>query len=337
MTMPLISVIVPVYNGEKHLASTLNSIINQDYENLEIIFVNDASTDNTLNIAEEVLKNSKRRLKIINQKKISGVSTARNAGIDASNGKYICFCDGDDLLEKNFVSSLCNEAESTQSDLVFCGIKIFFEGENKFVNYTIKLKEKFIEPQYYLRAWSEEKIGFRSACNVIFKKTFIDGKNLRFNETCKLGEDMEFILKAIAAASRMSFINGMYYIYVHHHKMTTVRYREDAKSFDDFALAAYRAVRPIIRLKGGKKIKNYALNYRLADVMLKRITYCARRKAPGDYEKRLRILKHQKVREILFSSVKFFFRKPELFFKSLMLLTVPKVYYKIRRKMQNEN
>ena len=107
--------------------------------------------------------------------------------------------------------------------MVFCGIKNFFESENKFVNDPIKLKEKFIEAKYYLSAWSEEKIGFGSVWNFIFKKSFIDGKNLRFNETCKLGEDIEFILKAIAAASRMSFINGMYYIYVHHHKMTTVR------------------------------------------------------------------------------------------------------------------
>ena len=129
MFQPLVSAIIPAFNAEKHLTATLNPIITQDYENLEIIFVNDASTDKTLNIAEEVLKNSKRKFKIINHKKNSGVSTARNTGIENASGKYIFFCDADDLIKSNYVSALQNKISENNCDISFCGRIDRFEDE----------------------------------------------------------------------------------------------------------------------------------------------------------------------------------------------------------------
>ncbi len=127
MTEKLVSVIVPTYNGEKFIAQTLESIVNQDYGNLEIILINDASTDNTLKNAEKILKSSKRVFKIFNHEKNLGVSAARNSGIKISEGEYLCFIDGDDLLEKNFVSALMNEILKDNSDISFCGSLDRFE------------------------------------------------------------------------------------------------------------------------------------------------------------------------------------------------------------------
>ena len=328
---PTIGVIIPAYNGEKHLAPTLESIINQDYENLEIIFVNDGSTDNTLNIAENVLKNSGRVYKIINHEKNSGVSAARNVGLKTAQGKYVLFCDSDDIVERNFVSSLLLEAEDKNADLVFCGFKSYYEAENKFEIEPITLKEKFTNPEFYLRAWAKQDMKFWSACIVIFKKSFIDKINLRFNEQCKLGEDTEFVLKAIASAEKVSFIKENLYIYVHHSGMTTKRYSKNRKFFESLALARYRSIRPVIRRMKDKKVRDYAVSFYIADSIVDKLTYCARDKAPGDFERMKRILKHKKVREILFSTIKFVFRKPELFFKSLMLLYLPKLYYFLRK------
>ena len=114
----LVSVIVPTYNGEKFIAQTLESIINQDYENLEIIVVDDVSTDNTVSLVREILENSGRKFQLI-QRTVNGrQSASRNTGLDAANGEYVMFFDHDDLAEKNFVSSLYKEAEDKQADFM---------------------------------------------------------------------------------------------------------------------------------------------------------------------------------------------------------------------------
>ena len=329
---PLVSVIVPTYNGEKHIAQTLNSIINQDYENLEIILVDDASTDNTAKISKKILESSSRRFKFIERYKNGGQCAARNTGLKAAQGGYIILFDHDDLAEKNFVSSLLHEAEEKKADLVFCGIKHFHEDENYFEDEPVTLEEKFFDPEYYLKAWAEQKMKFWSVWNFIFKKDFINKINLYFNEQCKLGEDTEFVLKAIAAAKKISFIKKNLYIYVHHSGMTSMKYRKDRKIFESLSLSRYRSIRPVIRNFKDKKIRNYAVNFYVADSIVSSLSNCAKFKQPGDYERIKRSLNHKKVRELLFSTIKFLFRKPELFFKSLMLLYMPNLYYFLRKK-----
>ena len=108
-TNPLISIIIPVYNGEKHIEKTLKSIIAQDYENIEIILVDDVSKDNTIKIAKKILEDGTKKFKIVERSQNGGQCAARNTGYNAANGEYIIFFDHDDLAEKNFVSSLYKE------------------------------------------------------------------------------------------------------------------------------------------------------------------------------------------------------------------------------------
>lgn len=96
--MKLVSVIVPVYNSSKYLEECITSIINQTYKNLEIIIINDNSTDNSLNI---INKFKDKRIKVINLKKTKGVANARNEGIKKSSGNYICYLDSDDYITKD--------------------------------------------------------------------------------------------------------------------------------------------------------------------------------------------------------------------------------------------
>lgn len=99
-----ISIIIPVYNGEKTIERCINSIINNNYENIEIIVINDGSNDRTLEILEKIKKVEK-RLKVISQKN-SGVSAARNLGIKNSTGDYIYFMDADDYIEENCIKTV---------------------------------------------------------------------------------------------------------------------------------------------------------------------------------------------------------------------------------------
>lgn len=117
-----VSIIIPIYNVEKYLRQCLDSAVNQTLSNIEIILINDGSTDNSSCIAREYSLNYS-FIKLIEQKN-SGQSIARNKGIDAANGKYIYFLDSDDYIEINAIENLYKEAERNNLDLVL------FEGNS---------------------------------------------------------------------------------------------------------------------------------------------------------------------------------------------------------------
>lgn len=123
---PLVSVIVPVYNVEQYLDECLNSIRQQTYENLEIIVVEDCSTDNSLNI---FIKHSEDpRVKIIQHEKNSGLSAARNTGIDAAKGDYIMFVDSDDIVQLSLIELCVKYAIVNDADLITYNFKAFEDG-----------------------------------------------------------------------------------------------------------------------------------------------------------------------------------------------------------------
>lgn len=147
--MKKVSVIIPVYNGEKHIERCIYSIINQTYKNLEIICLNDGSKDNTLKILKSITDD---RLVIIN-KKNTGVSDTRNKGIKVSTGDYITFCDADDYFEENYVEKMVKTIKIQQVDAVRCNYKLVDVNNvttntenlkdianNKFAYQDIKLK-----------------------------------------------------------------------------------------------------------------------------------------------------------------------------------------------------
>lgn len=124
----LISVVLPIYNVEKYLRRCLDSVVNQTYKNLEILLINDGSTDNCLKICEEYAK-SDNRVKVIN-KKNAGLGMARNTGIDYAKGEYICFFDSDDYIELNTIEKLYKIIVSEQPEIVCYGFnKVNGEGK----------------------------------------------------------------------------------------------------------------------------------------------------------------------------------------------------------------
>lgn len=117
-------VIIPIYNAEKYLEQCLNSVINQSYQNLEIILVNDGSTDNSKQICEK-FKEQDSRIKLIN-KPNGGVSSARNAALAGGgilSAKYLSFIDADDWLEKDYIKTLVSNLEESSADLSICNYK----------------------------------------------------------------------------------------------------------------------------------------------------------------------------------------------------------------------
>lgn len=124
----LISVIIPVYNIEKYIFKCLSSVASQKYTNLEIIVVDDGSTDNSGEICD-MFAAGDNRIKIIHQKN-AGLSAARNAGIDASKGEYIGFIDGDDYIDKMMYYEMIHIIEQNDADMVICDYESVDENGN---------------------------------------------------------------------------------------------------------------------------------------------------------------------------------------------------------------
>ena len=122
---PLVTVIIPIYNVEKYLAECIESVINQSYKNLEIILVDDGSTDSSGLICENYKKKDN-RIRIIH-KPNGGLSDARNAGLDVSKGGYITFVDSDDYIEKKMIEELYDACKQYDAEISICGRRQFWE------------------------------------------------------------------------------------------------------------------------------------------------------------------------------------------------------------------
>ena len=126
-----VSVVVPVYNVESYLEKCMDSIVGQTYSNLEIILVNDRSTDGSCEICEKYAGRDG-RIKLIS-KKNGGLSDARNAGLDAASGEYLFFVDSDDFLELNAISELVSRAKAYEADVVVCNYTYAHEKDGNLI------------------------------------------------------------------------------------------------------------------------------------------------------------------------------------------------------------
>ena len=330
MADKLVSVIVPMFNAEAHISAALSSIIQQDYKNLEIILVNDASSDSSSLIAKKILEGSGRPYRIIDHRKNRGAAAARNTGLDAAGGDYVWFCDSDDLVEKNLVSLMYSKAEEKNADAVFCGMKHYYESENRFRYEPVKFSSNTVSPDDYFEAWAKFKLPLWSQCNFLFSMELITKNGLRFIEGCSFGEDTEFLMKALANSSRVSFVKDMLYTYVHHPKQSSVNSR-NSEMLTQLMLARFRTRKILAKRLRSRTVKNHLLSYYLPNAILKRYTEYARVQDRAKYSLLVKTLKHKKIRALMLSSAKFIFREPELFLKSATLIYAPNLYYKLRK------
>lgn len=197
-----ISIVVPVYNGEKYLYRALDSIIFQSLKEIEIICVNDASTDNSLSILKEY-ENEDARIKIINCDINGGESKARNIGLNAAKGEYIAYVDQDDKVDLQFYEKLYNKAIDTNADIC--------KGEVMECNYYYrwtKRKNLLINnnPLYFSGDW----------WTAIYKKSLIINNKIRFIEKIPLGGDLKFLFDACSVCNKASIVEGVYYYHIMH-------------------------------------------------------------------------------------------------------------------------
>lgn len=223
---PLVSIIIPVYNTEKYLKDCLDSVLSQTYQNLEIILIDDGSTDNSSQILKQYAKKDS-RIKIITQKN-QGQSTARNYGLKEASGEYVSFIDSDDAIEKDFVSSLLSPYLKNDSvSLTVCGMNYrrlrLKTSEDVYINHLRPQKLNESSKAYILYLLAIDGRMY-SSVNKLYRAKI--AKTCAFDPNLNFAEDTKFVLdylKKFPNRSEISFVFKPLYIYNFGTDSSTIR------------------------------------------------------------------------------------------------------------------
>lgn len=227
----MISIIVPVYNAEKYIRETINSILNQDFTDYELVLVNDGSKDNSLEICREY-EHKYPQIHVFDQKN-SGVSAARNKGICEARGEYIAFADADDLLEKDMLSVLYKCAIEYNADVVSCGAGLVEDGKivkEEYGTNTLKVYDTDEALRFFLIG-NQVNIGVWTK---LFKRELVDG--IKFLEDKRINEDKFFIFEALMKAKSLVVYDVTKYLYCKREGSATMK-TFDARWFDSLDIA----------------------------------------------------------------------------------------------------
>lgn len=225
-----LSIIIPVYNIEKYIEKCIKSIINQIDSNIELLFIDDGSPDNSNEIINEYINND--NIKLIS-KKNGGVSSARNLGIRCSRGKYILFIDGDDFVSDNYVKTITESLCEFNGELICFDYYITNDYTSKVANLY---KNEIINVpdhagfRWYLNKDNDEKI--KQFClNKIYLSSIIKENNIQFPEGQTVGEDFIFNLEYLEYVRRIKIIDTC--IYHYYQRLNSVMRTYNKKYTDD--------------------------------------------------------------------------------------------------------
>lgn len=189
---PLISVIIPTYNVEKYVERCLDSILGQDYENLEVIIIDDVSPDNTVEVCRKYAEKDS-RVKVYPNETNCGPATNRNRGLEKANGDYILFADADDFYRRGILRDMVESAEETGADLVLCDYKCYYSPADDDGIYEAKHNKILTNEQAFERLFRffDKSSLFCAVWAKLFRRDLIGDH--RFTDGKRYGEDMEFI------------------------------------------------------------------------------------------------------------------------------------------------
>lgn len=237
-----ISIIVPVYNVENYIKECLNSLVNQRYKNIEIICVNDGSTDNSLNILKEYEKKYKGKIKVYS-KKNGGLSDTRNFGIDKATGDYVGFVDSDDWVSLDMFKDMIYKAVEEKSDVVVCDYtEIYAEFENRINETNMDYKMLY------------ETL----VCNKLFKLELFKKNDIKFPVGVWY-EDNATTYKLLYLAKKVSKINKSYYFYRRTRAGSIMNSQKSKKIYDMYTI--------------GDNLYDFFNNENLSELELEEIEY----------------------------------------------------------------
>jgi len=218
MNYKKVSIILPVYNVEEYLAECLQSVICQTYENIEIICIDDGSSDGSLEILEEYQKRDERIL-VFSYPTNQGVSYARNLGLEKAIGKYVYFLDSDDYLLKNAISELVVLADKYDTDCIYFNSKLQLEtegiGSPKLEFNLNQINEIVMTGEELFVVLMDNQSFTGSVCRQFWKRSFLMDNHLYFPNGY-LAEDALFSFKTMLLGKKMMMVNKAYHVYRRH-------------------------------------------------------------------------------------------------------------------------
>lgn len=219
MPSPLVSVIIPIYNVESYLAQCLDSVLGQSYENLEIICIDDGSTDSSGKIAQEYASRDS-RVRYLAQEN-AGQSAARNLGLEHAQGEYVSFIDSDDYIDSDFIKELCVHACKTARTTIQTNFLLFSEN-------TPQIEANFFSKKQLDFMLSPQTIQYLSFYGVstLFRREIIEKWGIRFPLNRSNAEDSSFLYRYICFAPEIDLIHGSAYHYRQSPTTTTGKIRQ---------------------------------------------------------------------------------------------------------------
>ncbi len=311
-----VSIIVPVYNGSKYIGDTLDSIINQDFDDFEIIVIDDGSTDNSLEIVKEKLSSSTISHEIIHQDNL-GVSCARNRGIAMAHGDYLVFVDADDCITRNHLSELYNG--KTDFSLIQLVKK---EGNNLSAPYYFS--KSAVSCNDFIKMELNMQIPF-NFCQLMYKKSIIIENNINFTPNLIYGEDTEFALKALSFGDKISLSNEVTYYYIQH-EQSAIRTSE----FKRFEIVnIFENLAQYYKTQEKNDLANLIITSRIPKAIFGNMNYFFYNNYDFD-------VVMAKMKELdLFTKLSKFEGNSKFKFKIKLFLFNPKIYYKLWKKVKN--
>lgn len=228
MKKPIVSVIIPCLNREAYIKTCLDSISAQTLKDIEIIVVDDGSTDNSVGVIQESQKQDDRII-LIKQKR-SGVSVVRNQGLKKAKGKYIMWCDSDDFFDPSMCQKMVDTLEKEKVDIVACGMKLVYADKSNQKDIADYVKLKFSGKQDL----DFKKIIFTdvSLPTKIFKKSLIDKYNIKFPDGLFF-EDAYFCDQYFSVAKNIFYLDKKLYHYIRHgESIMSQSFRRDPIALD---------------------------------------------------------------------------------------------------------
>jgi len=317
--MPVISIIVPIYNAEKHLRRCLDSILAQTFMDFECILINDGSSDNCSVICEEYAQKDKRFVVIHQQNK--GVSAARNAGLDVAKGEWVGFVDSDDWIDIEMFSILYEYTAKYNADISICGVRIIPTNEqNKYENgFKILNQEEAL-----LMMFQNGKKTFGGySCNKLVKANIISQNNLRFDSSINYMEDLLFFYQVFKHAKIIVYAPNPYYNYYTNSESITKQW-----GLTQAAKTAFSVMENLISLEKNYRIKKQIVTKKILFALILCNQYIKQNDCTNkDFEFLKNILtKHLNI--ILLNASISLYQKINIF----LLLISPSLLYRLIKK-----
>ena len=217
-----LSVIVPVWNTAKYLPKCLDSILNQSLKDIEIIVVNDGSSDNSVEVIKKYVKKYKDRI-IFLDKENGGQGSARNLGIKKAHGDYIGFVDSDDFIEKTMYEEMYKSAIDNDSDIVICNISDYYEKDDSKKDVLLGLSNTPSINEAIVKS-------VPSVVNKIYRRELLQNRAISFDESIWY-EDLPYSMQILVNAQKISFVEKPFYNYFHRN-VSTMHNKNISKNLD---------------------------------------------------------------------------------------------------------